>query len=93
MSCLLCDTGNEAEFAAEVNVHFPGLKNLDKPSVFVFPKLLVCLDCGSSRFTTPKTELALLARGMATQKDSIRSSELTTSHAFSEPMLRAGRDL
>ena len=60
MSCLSCTSGNQAEFTAEINIHFPGLKNLDKPSVFVFPKLLVCLDCGGSRFTIPETELARL---------------------------------
>jgi hypothetical protein len=60
MSCLSCASGNQAEFTGEVNIHFPGLKNLDKPSIFVFPKLLVCLDCGCSWFTTPETELALL---------------------------------
>lgn len=60
MSCLSCTSGNQAEFSAEINIHYPGLKNLDKPSVFLFPKVLVCLNCGCSRFTTPKTELALL---------------------------------
>jgi hypothetical protein len=60
MSCLSCASGNQAEYTSEINIHFPGLKNLDKPSVFVFPKLLVCLDCGCSWFTTPETELALL---------------------------------
>jgi hypothetical protein len=42
-------------------IHFPDFKDLDKPGVWAFPKLLVCLDCGSSRFTIPKTDLALLA--------------------------------
>jgi len=60
MSCFSCASGNEAEFAAEVNIHFPDVKNLDKPGVFVFPRVLVCLDCGFSRFTISGTELALL---------------------------------
>ena len=60
MSCLLCRSGNFAEFSAEINLHFSGLKRLDKPSVLVFPRVLVCLDCGFSRFTTPETELDLL---------------------------------
>ena len=92
MSCLLCGSGNEAEFAAEVNIHFAGLKNLDRPSVFVFPELLVCLDCGFSRFTTPKTELALLARGTAASEASAKSRVLTTVHSASEPLLRASGD-
>jgi hypothetical protein len=60
VSCFSCASGNEAEFGAEVNIHFPGVKNPDKPGVLVFPKVLVCLDCGSSRFTTSGPELARL---------------------------------
>jgi hypothetical protein len=66
MSCLLCASGNHGEFASEIVIHFRGLKNLDKPTVWLFPKLLVCLDCGFSQFAIPQTELALLAGGTAT---------------------------
>jgi hypothetical protein len=93
MSCLVCASVNQAEFAAEVNVHFPGLKNLDKPSVFVFPKLLVCLDCGISQFATPKTELAILARGSVALEDSRRSRVLATSHTISGILTRPDTDL
>lgn len=61
MSCLLCGSGNEAEFAAEILIHFGGLKNIDKPGVGLFPNLLVCSDCGFAWFKVPETELALLA--------------------------------
>jgi hypothetical protein len=61
MSCLLCGSGNEAELTAEMLIHFSGLKNIEKPAVWLFPKLLVCLDCGSSRFTVPESKLGLLA--------------------------------
>ena len=60
MSCLSCASGNQAEFGAEINIHFPGLRNIDRPSVWAFPKLSVCLDCGFARFTLPETELRLL---------------------------------
>jgi hypothetical protein len=63
MSCLLCGSGIQAEFAAEMVIHFPGLKNVDQPHVWVFPKVLVCLDCGFSQFTVPESGLALLAAG------------------------------
>ena len=33
-----------------------------KPTICGFPKLLVCLDCGASRFTTLENELARLTR-------------------------------
>ena len=65
MSCLSCGSANRAEFGSEILIHFRGLKNLDKPPVWVFPKLFVCLDCGFSQFAIPKNELALLARGTA----------------------------
>jgi hypothetical protein len=42
-------------------VHPRGLKNLGNPGVWIFPKLSVCLGCGYSWFTFPKTELLLLA--------------------------------
>jgi hypothetical protein len=72
MVCAICASGNQAEFAAEIHVHFSELKNLGKPGAFVFPKLLVCMDCGFSRFTTPRTELALLAGSTPPRETSIR---------------------
>ena len=33
----------------------------DKPAVFVFPELLVCLRCGTTQFVIPETELCLIA--------------------------------
>jgi len=49
------------EFTAEIGVHFPGLKNIDKPTVWVFPELVVCLYCGLAEFVILETELCLLA--------------------------------
>jgi len=66
MYCALCESSNQAEFPTEMNIHFRGLRNIDKPGVLVFPKVLVCLDCGSSRFTSPETELRVLRNGIAT---------------------------
>jgi len=61
MYCASCQSSNQAEFTTEMMIHVSGVKNIDKPGVLVFPKVLVCLDCGSSRFTIPGTDLALLA--------------------------------
>jgi hypothetical protein len=63
MPCFLCKSGNQAEFPTEMILHFQGRMNLNKPGVWVFPKVVVCLDCGCSWFTVPETELALLAKG------------------------------
>jgi hypothetical protein len=73
MSCPLCTSANQVEFATEINIHFCGAKNIDDPGVLFFPKVLVCLDCGSSRFSTPEDELMRLA-GPAIRKASARES-------------------
>jgi hypothetical protein len=43
-------------FPAEINVHFPGFEGLSKPTVWVFPRLRVCLDCGFTEFTIPHAQ-------------------------------------
>jgi hypothetical protein len=63
MLCPLCASRNQAQFAAEINVHLAGLKNVNKPTVLLFSNLVVCLDCGCSWLTIPEGELALLAKG------------------------------
>ena len=67
MHCKTCGSDNQTEFDAEINIHFPGLKNLDKPAILVFPKLLVCSDCGFVEFTLRESEVLLLATGAAAQ--------------------------
>jgi hypothetical protein len=67
MTCRSCGAENQTKFSAEINIHFPGLKNLDKPAVLVFPELLLCLDCGFTEFAIAETELRLLA-GVAASK-------------------------
>jgi hypothetical protein len=68
MACLLCGSSNEAEFSAEMVIHVGGLTNIDNPGVWVFPKLVTCLDCGIVRFNVSKTELASLVGGTPTNK-------------------------
>lgn len=65
MTCRSCGSENQTKSSAEINIHFSGLTNLDKPAVLVFPKLLVCLDCGFTGFTMAETELGLLGAGVA----------------------------
>ena len=66
MSCKSCKSENQSNFNGEIAIHFPGLQGLDKPMVWVFPKLLVCLDCGFTEFAIPETELRQLAEGDST---------------------------
>ena len=56
-SCVECAAGNRAKFAAEMILDCPGLKNLDRSGVWIFPTVLVCMDCGFGRFTAPEAAL------------------------------------
>lgn len=60
MACKSCKSENQSDFNGEIGIHFPGLKGLEKPLVWVFPKLVVCLDCGVTEFVIPETELRVL---------------------------------
>jgi hypothetical protein len=70
MYCQLCGSGSQTEVTTEMVIHFSGLKNLNNPGVLVVSKVLVCLDCGSSHFTIPKTELASIAKNTREDKSS-----------------------
>ena len=60
MNCHACGSEQQKTFTAEIAIHFPGLDGLNKPIVWVFPKLLVCLACGISQFNIPERELRVL---------------------------------
>ncbi len=65
MPCKSCGSVNQSKFAGEIGIHFPGLQNLDNPVVWVFPELVVCLDCGTGEFAVPEAELRQLVKGDA----------------------------
>ena len=58
--CKSCHASTQRLFTAEVAIHFPGLDGLNKPHVFVFPELFVCLECGFTEFTIETKELQAL---------------------------------
>jgi len=60
MACISCGSEKRAEFGAEMNIHFPGIKGLNKPAVWVFPKLMVCFGCGQALLKIPGTQLRQL---------------------------------
>jgi hypothetical protein len=62
MRCKSCGSNNLGKFLGEIAIHFPGLNNLDMPIVWVFPELVVCLDCGIAQFAVPEAELRQLVR-------------------------------
>ena len=65
MPCKSCGSINLRKFTAEMGIHFPELKNIDKPVVWVFPELVVCLVCGTAEFAIPEEDLRQLAKGDA----------------------------
>jgi|SRR5271157_4636424 len=75
MTCKSCSSENQRKFSSEIIVHFAGLKNLDTPPVFVFPKLLVCLDCGFTEFAMPEAEVRLLGEGASAHGATTRPTQ------------------
>jgi hypothetical protein len=63
MTCRGCHSEKQSVFNGEIAIHFPGLKGRDKPIVWVFPKLVVCLHCGFTEFIVPERELQALEQG------------------------------
>ncbi len=65
MPCKSCRSVNQKKFSAEMAIHFPQLKDIDKLVVWVFPKVVVCLDCGTAEFAVPEQELRQLEKEYA----------------------------
>ena len=63
MTCKACNSDKQRVFNGEIAIHFRGLEGVDKPIVWVFPKLVVCLHCGFTKFTVPERELQVLEQG------------------------------
>ena len=58
-----CSSNNQRKLSAELALHFPGPKGLDKPIVLAFPEVLVCLDCGFAVFALADAPLKELGQG------------------------------
>jgi hypothetical protein len=65
--CKKCGSGNETELYSEICVHVPEPEKLETP-VLVFPRLRICLDCGTSTFAMPGTELQVVRRSIQLPK-------------------------
>lgn len=63
IECPSCSSKNQQLFTGEVAIHFPGRDGLNKPIVWVFPKLSVCIDCRVAQFSIPEKELQVLVTG------------------------------
>jgi hypothetical protein len=58
MACAGCHSRNQAEMNTEINIHYSGTAYPGNPGLFVFPTVMVCLDCGVSQFIVGEDELA-----------------------------------
>jgi hypothetical protein len=58
--CRHCNSDQTTHLAAEVNIHLAGLAGLSKPAVLVFPRLIICLQCGFVEFKLEEREMMLL---------------------------------
>lgn len=67
LCCNSCGSDKRDTFTAEVALHFRGLDGLEKPIVWVFPSIRVCLECGVAEFTVPVRELTVLGTGSPVQ--------------------------
>jgi len=62
LKCKACGSADQKMFIGEMGIRSPGLKNIDKPTVWIFPQLIVCLDCGTSELVVPENKLGELRR-------------------------------
>ena len=62
MPCKSCGSVNQQKCSAEMCIHF---SDIDKPVVWLFPEVVVCLDCGTAELAVPEAELRQLAKGDA----------------------------
>jgi hypothetical protein len=60
MICVSCRSRNVSVYPAEINIHHPGREGIDMPTVWAFPLLSVCLDCGLTQFTLLGDQLCQL---------------------------------
>ena len=60
-----CGSKQQRKFPAEIAVHFPEVKNIDKQTLCIYPELLICLDCGIGLLVVPDSELRQLVVGDA----------------------------
>jgi len=52
-----CSASSLVKLNSEICIHFSGPKGLDMEPIFAFPKLTVCLDCGSIQSDLSAKEL------------------------------------
>jgi hypothetical protein len=60
ITCPSCASNNKRTLNGEIALHLPGLQGLDKPIVWSFPRVVVCLNCGFAEFALEDAALKSL---------------------------------
>jgi hypothetical protein len=68
MPCTSCGSKKLRRFKGQIRIRYPGLEKADGPPVWVFPELVLCLDCDAALFTVPGAELRLSGKLLHYQK-------------------------
>jgi hypothetical protein len=61
MACKAWGSDRLSVSSGEIAILLPGGEGPTKPIVWLFPKLLLCLNCGVAELAIPDTELSVLA--------------------------------
>jgi hypothetical protein len=64
-SCIQCQSENQHTFSGELALHFRGLQGLNKPIIWVFQDISVCLDCGYAQFDVTERAVEILRTEVA----------------------------
>lgn len=83
--CNSCQSENLKDFYAEMAVHSPGLKGLENPIVWMFPKAAVCLNCGLLQAVVAERELRVLKSGEPSDGAVISLSDMVTKRKPDRP--------
>ena len=75
-----CSSKNQRKLNAGFALHFQGRKGLDKPIVWGFPEVLVCLNCGFAAFTLADAPLKELGQAY-TDDDLLNADNLAGANA------------
>lgn len=70
--CKACVAADLVELDAEICIHFRGLKGLGVEPILAFPKLRVCLYCGSIQSDLSSEELSRVREGFTRLKQPLR---------------------
>ena len=74
MACTGCLSRNQVEMNTEINIHYSSVAYPGNPGIFVFPTVMICLDCGVSQFTVDEDELAqIVANSQKPEAASVKS--------------------